>query len=73
MRNHRAVEYGLNYLNRNDKSLVRCVSILDSMVQFWNEEGLCCPLVQSFLLLGLEVNLYHKLTFTYLNLLFLTY
>lgn len=57
MRKHRAVEYGLNYSNRTDRSIVRCVSILDSVVSFWNEEGECCPLVQTFLLLGMEVYL----------------
>jgi len=53
-RTHRAVEYGLNYLDRNETSICRCISVLDSIVTFYNEEGECCPLVQSFILLGHE-------------------
>jgi len=54
IRTRRAIEYGLNYMDRNERSVCRCISVLDGIVIFYNEEGQCCPLIQSFILLGLE-------------------
>ena len=59
MRTHRAVEYDLDYLNKNQKATCRCIGLLDSEVVYWNLEGPCRPTVRAFLLLGLDVNFFH--------------
>ncbi len=50
---HRAVDYRL--LNFEKPSECRCICILESRVIYYKEEGACCPVVQKFLLLGLQV------------------
>ena len=42
IRTRRAIEYGLNYMDRNERSVCRCISVLDGIVIFYNEEGQCC-------------------------------
>lgn len=55
VKNHRAVEIGLNNLSDAQVSKCRCLSVLESSAIYWNIEGPCTPLTQTFLLLGLEV------------------
>jgi hypothetical protein len=52
--NHRAIEYGL--FNHEKPIDCTCICVIESPVIFYNEEGACCPIVKTFLLLGLQVN-----------------
>lgn len=56
VKQHRAIEYGLDYLDKNDRATCRCICILDSEVIYWNVDGPNKPSQQIFLLLGLDVN-----------------
>ena len=51
--NYRAIEYSL--LNNETPQVCNCICALESSVIFYNEEGACCPIVKTFLLLGLQV------------------
>ena len=55
VKQHRAIEYGLDYLDKNDRATTRCICILDSEVIYWNVDGPNKPPQQIFLLLGLDV------------------
>ena len=56
LRKHRAVEYGLDHLDKNEKSKCRCICLLDCEVIYWKLNGSFRTPAKSLLLLGLEVS-----------------
>lgn len=63
IRNHRAVEFGLDYLDKNDRAKCHCICFLDCEVTYWRIKGPYKTPTKSLLLLGLEVSS----TLTYLH------
>ena len=56
---HRATENGAG--NELPSSCL-CVCILKSSAMVWTDEGCCCPVRHSYLLLGMEVHLVYRHT-----------
>ncbi len=56
LRNHRAVAYNLDHLDKNEKCKCLCICLLDAEVIYWRPQGSLKPPTRNFLLLGIEVN-----------------